>query len=376
MKNKKIGIISLNTHTFYHNYGAIMHSYAFQAFLNKNNIENEIIDYTPPRLEGWNLDSPWKSLLSKKFGISKSFFKYYLLQIPYKIRKEKIDNFIKTKMVLSNEKYTHSSLENADLKYQTIICESDVIWSNGFWDDAYFLAFENMKKLKKIAYSPSMADCNLSEDKLQKLPVFLNNLDYISGRESYECEFLRKYTKKPVKHVCDPVFLLEASDYDQIISQRLIKEPYLLLYLPADNNKYLRKCAYKYAKKHSLKVIEIDSKLRIKLTHKSIITAGIEEFLSLIKYSDVCFTNSFHAVCFSIIFQKEFYAFSRITRGKVEDILKTLELSERFIENNFNEKKKIDYAAINLVLEKWKNSCKEWIINAILENNVIDEEKK
>lgn len=374
-KEKKIGIISLNTHTFYHNYGAIMHSYAFQTFLNKNKIENEIIDYTPPMLEGWNLDAPWKSLLSKKFGIKKSFLKYFVLQIPYKIRKDKIDNFIKTKMILSNDKYTHSSLKNADLKYETMICESDVIWSNGFWDDAYFLAFENMKNSKKIAYSPSMADCNLSEDKLKKLPNLLDKLDYISGRESYECEILKKYTKKPVKHVCDPVFLLEQNDYNPIISPRLIKKPYLLLYLPADNNKYLRKCAYKYAKKHSLKVIEIDSRLNVKLTHKSIITAGIEEFLSLIKYADVCFTNSFHAVCFCIIFQREFYTFTRNTRGKIEDILKTLNLNERFIENNFEEKKAIDYTSVNLILEEWKKTCKEWIINAILDNNTADMEE-
>lgn len=361
---QSIAIISLNTHTYFHNYGAILHSYAFQRFLEKNVIDSIILDYIPPALEGWNLDAPWKSLLARR---DKHFCKYILLCYPYRIRKNKIDTFIKTKMKLTHKVYTKETLKREDLHYDTIICESDVIWSNGFWDESYFLALDNMQKMKKIAYSPSMADCNLSSEKVEKLSDYLGAIDYISGRESYECEFLRRFTNKPIAHVCDPVFLLNEEDYSEIVANRVIQEDYVLLYLPADNNKYLRKCAEEYAKRHSFKIIEIDSRLSIKITHKCIITAGIEEFLSLIKYSKACFTNSFHAVCFSIIFRKEFYAFSRITRGKVEDVLSKLKLKERFIENDFTEKAPINYAQVINHLEIWKRESKEWILNAIAE---------
>ena len=358
----KIGIISLNTHTYFNNYGAILHSFAFQHFLKKNQVESEILDYVPPRLENWNLSAPWKSLFRMK---SKLFFRFFFLQYPYLIRKKKIDSFVKTNMIMTGISYNHSSLEKAILPYKIMICESDVIWSNGFWDDAYFLALKNMVDIKKIAYSPSMADCKISEEKSEKLKGYLDKFDFISGRESYECDFLKMYTNKEVKHVCDPVFLLESDDYNAVTAKRMVAEDYLLLYLPVDNNKYLRECACQYAKKYSLKIVEVDSRLNIKLDHKCFITAGIEEFLSLIKHSSICFTNSFHAVSFSIIFEKEFYAFSRATKGKVEDVLNTIGLTDRFIEGTFIEKNKINYDVVKNRLGVWKQECQNWILNAI-----------
>lgn len=359
----KIGIISLNTHTYFHNYGAILHSFAFQMFLNKHEIDNEYLDYVPPMLENWDLDCPWKSLFSqhKKRG----FIKYLILQKPYKIRKNKIDNFIKRNMNLSNEIYNHQKLSDASLPYKIMICESDVIWSNGFFDDAYFMALDSMHNMRKIAYAPSMADCKLTDDKIEKLPSYLDGIDYISGRESYECQFLRQYTNKDIQHVCDPVLLLDAEDYSPYIAPRMIKEQYIILYLPADNNLYLRKCAKEYAKKRKIKIIEIDSKLNIKLSHKCIITAGVEEFLSLIKYSEACFTNSFHAVCFSIIFKRELYVFTRSTKGKCEDILSKLGMENRFFEDNYCEQKLINYIEVENRLNCWKKDSQEWVLNAI-----------
>lgn len=359
---RKIGIISLNTHTYFNNYGAILHSFAFYHFLKKEQIESEILDYVPPMLEHWNLSAPWKSLFRMK---SKRFVKYFLLQWPYRVRKKKIDSFIKTNMGMTEVSYNHSSLEKAELPYKIMICESDVIWSNGFWDDAYFLALRSMENVKKIAYSPSMADCKISKEKSEKLRGYLDNFDFISGRESYECEFLKNYTEKDVKHVCDPVFLLEQDDYNAIAADRMVADNYLLLYLPADNNKYLRDCARLYAKEHLLKIVEVDSRLNIKIDHKCFITAGVEEFLSLIKHCSVCFTNSFHAVCFSVIFEKEFYAFSRATKGKVEDVLNTIGLTDRFAGENFVEKNKIDYGVVRECLGTWRQECQNWILKAI-----------
>ena len=42
-------------------------------------------------------------------------------------------------MNLSNEIYNHQKLSEASLPYRIMICESDVIWSNGFFDDSYFM---------------------------------------------------------------------------------------------------------------------------------------------------------------------------------------------------------------------------------------------
>ncbi len=365
---RKIGTISINTHTYFHNYGAILHSWAFQQYLLKQKKISsvEIIDYTTKTLEHYNLKYPFVSHYKKKNR--RMFLKTLVLYPIYRRRYNKIEKFISKNMILSEQHYIQSTLENAKLDYDTIICESDVIWSAGFFDRAFFLTLNSMKKMRKIAYAPSMADGKLKDDQLEKLSEYLKEIDSISVRESYEIEILKGYTSKEVVHVLDPVFLLDESDYSPIMSEKLIKGQYLLLYLPADNNIQLRSSAKKYAKKHGLKIVEVSSKLNLSFSNKVINTAGVEDFLSLIKYADIVFTNSFHAVCFSIIFHTQFYAFSRACLGKVGDICERLDLSDRYLDNNeFKEKNDIDYNKVEKRLLKEKNNSKKWLLEAIFE---------
>lgn len=58
---------------------------------------------------------------------------------------------------------------------------------------------------------------------------------------------------------------------------------------------------------------------------------------------------------FSLIFNKQFYAFSRKSNGKVRNICEVIKLKERFFENDqFKELEKIDYIKVNKEIEKRK----------------------
>ena len=367
-KSKFIGTLSLNINTDDFNYGAVLHSWAFQQFLLKNDYKCEIIDYITPHLENFDFINP--ILGSIKAKRIKSLIKYILVFFPYKRRYKKFREFINSNMIISEKQYTQHTLNDETLKYDTLICESDVIWYYGFfhgnYDKTFFLALDSMKNKKRIAYSPSMSSMKYIEETKEELKKLLNNLDYISCRETYELETLKELSGKEVTHVMDPVLLLERKDYDKIACKRIINDNYLLLYLPVDNNKKLRKVAKDYAKKNSLKILEISTKLRPSLNHKVLTTAGVEEFISCIKYADVVFTNSFHAICFSVIYEKDFYAFTRSLNGKVIDICKTLGLEDRYLENNKIKKiEHIDYKKVTKRVEELKNRSQKWIINAL-----------
>ena len=60
MKSKIIGTISLNVNTPDFNYGAMLHSWAFQRYLIKNNLceHTEVINYITPKLEGTHRKNP------------------------------------------------------------------------------------------------------------------------------------------------------------------------------------------------------------------------------------------------------------------------------------------------------------------------------
>lgn len=368
----KIGTISLNINAPDFNYGAVLHSWAFQQFLlSLDNVKyTEIIDYTMPSLEGQNLAKPLITAL-KKMRIKTMFRQIKTLGI-YKERYKKFSNFEKKYMQISAKKYTQKTLEKESLDYQCIVCESDVIWAPGFsgghFDKTFFLALDSMRKMNKVAYAPSMSDGELSSEQVKELEELLKYPDYISCRESYEKDILEKYTDKEITHVLDPVMLLNAKDYYLICDKPIIEDSYLLLYLPVDDNDKLRQYARKYAKKYGLKILEISTKQVTYYKEDEIClgAAGVEEFLSAIRYSNIVFTNSFHAICFSIIFNVQFYAFSRAYAGKVKDICKIFELENRYFSNDvFKECENIDFDNVNKIWETKRTDSKKWLIEAI-----------
>lgn len=367
----RIGTISLNINAPDFNYGAILHSWAFQQYLLKlPKVEStEIIDYTMPVLEEQDLQHP---LLNSVLHFHpKTFIKLLPRIIKYHKRLKKFNEFINNHMQVSSVKYYQKTLDEAVLDYDTMICESDVIWSPGFcgghFDKAFFLDLKSARSMNRIAYAPSMANGDLNDSQKNEITELLKCLNHISARETYEVEVLKAYTNKPVQHVLDPVLLLNADDYKEIIAERLVTEEYLLLYLPVDDNLELRHAAYAFANKNNLKVVEICTNLKV--TNKSITTytsAGVEEFLSLIKYAKYVFTNSFHAICFSVLFNIQFYAFSRNFSGKVRDICQVFGLEDYYFEDDiFIERELIKYETVNKRLFELKMNSVEWLGKAL-----------
>lgn len=365
-----IGTLSLNINTHDLNYGALLHSWAFQKFLEKNfECRTEIIDYTTPMYAGKNLKYPGIYLFKEGHFVSAI---YNMIRMPSFIKRfEKFHNFICKEMKVSKIKYTQDALDKSSLEYDTIICESDVIWSTDFFrgalDKTFFCNLASMKNLKKIIYAASMANADFNNELIKEFQQNISDLKYISCRESYAVDITSKYTNVEVKHVLDPVLLLDSKDYFRIIGSRIIDEPYLLMYMPVGTNKYVVNSAYDYAKKHGLKIIEISNSLHNVFRHKVIRDAGIEEFLSLIYHAHTIFTDSFHAVCFSLLFHKDFYAFSRRTGKKIEDICHQFGLENRYFVNDFKEQENIDFGQIENKLAERKKYSIEYLENALMD---------
>lgn len=363
-----IGTISININAPDFNYGAVLHSWAFQKYLEKLDIveDTEIINYTMPLLEKQHLKYPMiDALRSGDFKAAAG----YIIRFPlYFMRYQKFQKFIRHHMKVSPIHYNQKRLEEARLEYDVVICESDVIWSPGFsgghFDRSFFLALDSMKKMKRIAYAPSMADGDLTEEQKLELVNLLPNLDFISSRETYEKDILEKLTNRNITHVLDPVMLLERKDYEPIIGKRPA-EKYLLLYLPVDDNISLRQSAGRYAVEYGLTVVEISTRLKKRRNQITLTMAGIEDFLAGILYAEVIFTNSFHAICFSVIFQKQFYAFSRAYAGKVKNICDVLKLSDHYFPDDFAEAAEIDYAAVNRIWNEKKQLSRKWLKHAL-----------
>ncbi|MCR4946852.1 MAG: hypothetical protein K5929_07925, partial [Lachnospiraceae bacterium] len=54
----KIALLSINLHTKTLNFASMLHSYVFQQFLKKNDIDSTVIDYYPPYFKGFDVTHP------------------------------------------------------------------------------------------------------------------------------------------------------------------------------------------------------------------------------------------------------------------------------------------------------------------------------
>lgn len=371
----KIGTLSVNVNTDDLNHGAVLHSWAFQRYLQKTyECDVEIIDYTTPNLYGKDLKHPVSSLIQQKK------YRSALVALAsagsYKKRYDKFQKFKNEHMKMSTVRYSRDSLNHADLKYDIVICESDVIWTpnkrfGGDFDPTFFLALDSMKDKKRIAYAPSMGNLTFTQEETARFKDLIKNVDSVSCREEYASDFVRDTCGIPVETVVDPVLLLDAEDYKGIEAERLIKEPYLLLYAPLEYNLDFIKFADRYGKEHGLKVVELSRYAFDSVFHKTISYAGIGEFLSLIKHADMIFCNSFHGVCFSVIYQKQFFAFGRPSGRKYEEFCGRLGLQDRFMrsvdKDTILDNSDIDYHEVSERLNEMIRVSKDYLQRTIME---------
>lgn len=366
-QNVKIGIVSVDVNTPMFNYGAILHTWAFEKFLRKNGFTNvETLDYHPESIEYQNRRFPFVDLLT---DCHRKLSLYYIRHYREYLKKYKvIQKFISKEMTLSKKKYRYSTISREKLPYDILIAEDDVIWSPRFLcrtelvDKTFFLAHPNMT-CRKIAYAPSMAQCNYREEEYAVIKKYLEDFEAISVREKYEKKFIEANLGINVEQCLDAVFLLEADEYQPIISNRFKGRSYILLYLPADDNKTLRIAAQKKAEELNLEIIEISN--RICSSPNIYGDAGVEDFLSGIFYAQYIFTNSFHAICFSIIFQKQFFVFSRANAGKLKDICELFSLEKLYHTDENCTMNKIDYSCVDAIRLNLSNKARKWLLSAL-----------
>lgn len=301
----------------------------------------------------------------------------WLLNTPETIKKyNKFNKFFDKNYRMTKKVYTERELMSSnDIKefddITTFICESDVIWSpdttEGF-DNGYFLNFPSTENKTRIAYAASIGNTNFSDENKEKFRKLVNRLDAISIREIQGVEFTQNFTNKNVRCVLDPTLLLKAEDYEDIIKEPKEKG-YVLVYNCLSNNKAMVKAAKKLADSMNLQLIEISTFIlnrRLKCG-KVKIDIGVEEFLGLFKNASFVVTNAFHGTCFSLIFGKDFYTYSRSDKdSRMTSILKQLGIEERFVEQNTRklENKPINYKDVNCKLD----TLREESIKYLLEN--------
>lgn len=408
----KIAIISINAHTRSLNLACPIHTWAFQQFLFKQGIDNTILNYQPnyTHAVSFNSREPYSHYVKmchrkeaalkkaksddERKSIQESLERMIMYRDGYKVlgkerasRFDKKEAFVNEHYKRTEKTYTTDSLEIEDPGFDCYICASDVIWKcpdpTGF-DLGFFLASRAMEGKGKIAYAASRGINYVYDEKqLSAFKHYLNDFDHIGVREASLKDVVKDITGREAELVLDPVLLHDADFYDDIIIEPK-ESDYVLVYSPEERTLNTTLAAQEYAKKHGLKLIEISSlplvggllgdKYEVENYFKYDVGPG--EWLGYIKNANHIFTNSFHAVCFSILFRKDFTVGSR-NGDKVKNLLEMVGLDDRriktSIQNLQNEEESsnmlfncnIDYDKVFEELSKHRAISTKYILDAI-----------
>lgn len=249
------------------------------------------------------------------------------------------------------------------------------IYTNKMLDE-YLLDFVNPNE-KKIAFSASFGidkEKFLQENSSEIIEHMKNSLksfDFISVREKSGVEICKDIFEVDAEWIIDPVFIMNKSYYNELVKDSTKDFSNKIISYVLDSNKEYKK-AYKYLSKiYNLKVTELANS-----------NESIENWLAAIKNCEFLITDSFHGMCFAIIFNKPFICLVNKQRGasRFESILEMLNIENQCIIdiNEIYEKNcifKVDYDRVNQRIEEERQRGLDFL-KTVLEAPVGKREEK
>lgn len=358
----KIGIITFSASD---NYGAMLQAYALQEYICSLGHNAFIVDYRPKyklknykpfRLDRWFSKSPIKTLIKIKDESPKCICRW--------LRHKRAVDFRKHYLKLNPYR------EGMDFhEFDVIILGSDQVWNprntNNHLEDIFWGVGA---KCKVISYAPSMGRATITDTEKAYITSALKNIDYISVRETSMIDVLQPLTTKKITHVIDPTYLASKDIFDRIIEPSCVKTPYVLIF-----DLFERDSTYTFAKQlaedNNYRLIRLQGTVSYPFWKKDTIqTASVGRFLGLIKEAKCIVTSSFHAMAFSIIFNRPFYCIKQNSQIDLRaiSVLKSLELSDRMIDDTERIKlSTIDYKQIENKIKEFGLESKLFLEKAL-----------
>jgi len=281
--------------------------------------------------------------------------------------------------------YTHKGLRIMNAHCHTFVVGSDQMWNywlREFSGPGFFLEFATDDK-KKISYASSFGNrYPVPEDWRMQTAYYMQRFDYVSVREDYAVDICRDLYGVDAECVIDPVFLCDKRHYEAAIRESKANESkkYVFSYIlnpTAEKRQIITQISERLSTE---KVIVLDAPVSSFAQNKerlglSGVKEGVEEedWLYYIKNSAFVVTDSFHGVCFSILFKKPFICVANFERGiqRFMSLLNSFGLIDRLIYNASEIEGKdylygdIDYDKVYEILEREKARSLKWLKDAL-----------
>lgn len=348
------------------NYGSFLQAYALKQLINKLGVDSiefiEIENGIP--IKGFT-PVGFKRFKDKVYNISNTIFSGRLIK-KYKSKKffKKVTNSIVNSWPLLGISEL-PNISQYSKEYDNVIIGSDEVFNccqEASWGFSTQL-YGDVKNAKHVStYAASFGQTTI--ENLRKLDLVIpiknaiNNLDFISVRDSNSEKIIRNISDKPINRHLDPVLIYGYKEELFQMSQSPLSEKYIIVYSYPERISNIEevKKIKEYAKQTNSKIISIFC--TYEWCDKYVVPEEIFDILRWFKFADCVFTDTFHGTIFSIIAHSNFYSIVRPTnKEKMFSLLSSFQLETR-------------------ILEKDSVICNEDIINYNQIESILNEERK
>lgn len=305
-------------------HGAILTAFALQKFLRENGYSSKLINFAAPDYDRNN-------------GISIAFEQKYL------------DS--------TYERYDDDSVKKLNGKFKHYLVGSDQVFRAEWTPNSWFLDFVDLQA-NKVAVAASFGIDSLNIDKVRyrKIRYLLNRFNAISVREKSALSICRRCMVRKATWILDPVFWIDRSDYTEIATS--ISEENICFCYIRDISKQIKSQIEEYVVKRNLKIVFCDTDM------------PIEDFLGNVINCDTFITDSYHGLCFGIIYNKKMFCYFNEKRGnaRFESLIEKIHLPQEIFVNDSQklvELSEISYEEINGYLELEKKASTDWLKNKL-----------
>lgn len=260
----------------------------------------------------------------------------------------------------------------------------------------FFLDFVKDSK-KKISYASSFGRGFNGPDYINaKVKHYLERFDAVSTREKEGVTICKELFNVEATQVVDPVFLIDKKHYIELASTAKCSKDkqYVLTYILDPNPDKINTIKWVCEKFGYENVNIVDPNNEIKATERLTLSVehnlDIEDWLKLFEDAAFIITDSYHGLCFSLIFEKNFICFGNKARGlsRFTSLLKIIDLDYRICFDYSDvivkaEKllSSINYANIRQILYNESRRCRKWLENALkkekknIDNSIVQLER-
>ena len=347
---RKTGILNLQ-HT--NNFGACLVAYALQTAIERCGSKAQVINYRPEKKT-----RPFSGAFRREKAAGRNFEKFRR-------------RFLNLTRVCRNM----DDLSELNASLDSFVVGSDQVWRFRYvyrFLQEYLLAFAAPSKTL-FSYAASFGT-DFWEGNDQATEIMREKLlrfNRISVREESGIAICREAFGSEAVRVLDPTLLLSAADYAPIIKESQLKLPgRYVAKMILDETPEAAAEVERLAKEKGWEVVDIYGSRKKIGGKEAMLCRPVGDWLKLLQNADYVVTDSFHCVCFSLIFEKQFICVVNPERGisRLDSLLGIFGLRDRLIDSlkGFRpDGRETDYRQIERLLQAERKKAYRYLSDCL-----------